>query len=833
MRINLKHQFVFIFLMFLSFKIFGQDTIITKKDTIINILITDIKSKTSNWISYSYNNTDSVLRVYSNKLDSFVTKKAIKIDSLNKKITSYLDSTFLPFKKKIKKKHLEKKQEIANFYNSDLECLEDLKATKESSKLEEVINIRPEVATHQTLSIRNMPSIISIITAEDIRKSGARDLIDILKLIPNFHFAADEQGNIGLGVRGNWSNEGKVLMLIDGIEVNNNYTGKLNFGNRYPVNIIKQIEIIRGSGSSNYGGFAGFAVINIITYNAENKKGLDIYLGNGFTGDMFAHNQFGIYYGKKWKNFSLDIKSYFGAGQRSNRNQFSFYDINEWGNLGIGKVKSLKNNSSIEPSTLAFTLKYKNWKYISYSDDYKVQDITHLDTLGNINNFIRNKTTQHQLSYNWKINEKLIIKPKLDISLQVKETEGKTNDDFNLDDDLNLISEENSVARIKFSTLAHYNKTHRQNWTFGVENFVDIYNQKDDTSSYGEPYRTIALFSQVIFKLPFWNVTLGGRIEDNSIYGFSIVPRIGATKRIHNFNLKCMITTGYRTPTIGNILHSFNGIYQINADSTNIYIPNLTKNLKPEIISNFEFEIGYKVNKKLLLKANIFDIDIDNPIVFYTYSDKSIRNFYTKNNGFVGKQMYGLNVYQNFESAGTKGVEFEVKFKDVWGSLDMNYSFYSVKDEHVNPAYSVSEFNFDAKERMNNIYKESSVLAFPKHQFMTRILVNLTEDVSIHYNINCYGVRYAHNAEVYEDDTYPVAYLKRYSPSFISDIYFNVENLFWKGFRFGIGIYDIFNSNYKYVQAQFAYNVEIPRTSRECFFKITYNFHVKKECKQN
>ena len=64
------------------------------------------------------------------------------------------------------------------------------------------------------------PGIVSVITEKEIQAIGAIDLIDVLKLVPGISFQSDVNGIVGIGMRGIWGHEGKVLMLIDGQEMN-------------------------------------------------------------------------------------------------------------------------------------------------------------------------------------------------------------------------------------------------------------------------------------------------------------------------------------------------------------------------------------------------------------------------------------------------------------------------------------------------------------------------------------------------------------------------------------------------------------------------------------
>ena len=138
--------------------------------------------------------------------------------------------------------------------------------------LEDLMNIKISVASIKELTPRESPGVVSYISAEEIRESGANDLVDVLRMVPGFDFATDVEDVVGIGVRGNWAHEGKVLMLIDGQEMNEGLYSTLQFGNHYPVDNIKRIEIIRGPGSAIYGGNAEYAVRANGVAGALNRK---------------------------------------------------------------------------------------------------------------------------------------------------------------------------------------------------------------------------------------------------------------------------------------------------------------------------------------------------------------------------------------------------------------------------------------------------------------------------------------------------------------------------------------------------------------------------------
>ena len=92
--------------------------------------------------------------------------------------------------------------------------------------IDELFQVKVEVGTIKAVNQREVPSIVSVITKEEIINSGAKDLLDVLTLfVPGVNFGTDVEGVVGIGIRGFWSHEGKVLLMIDGQECNEDMFG--------------------------------------------------------------------------------------------------------------------------------------------------------------------------------------------------------------------------------------------------------------------------------------------------------------------------------------------------------------------------------------------------------------------------------------------------------------------------------------------------------------------------------------------------------------------------------------------------------------------------------
>src|SRR5688572_27318637 len=107
-----------------------------------------------------------------------------------------------------------------------------------------------DVASRTVEPVREAAGLVTVLTADDLRRAGCRDLSDALRLLPSFELGVDTWNSVGLAVRGNWAFESKVLVLIDGHEWNETDYGTFTLGNRLPAYAIERIEVVRGPGSA-------------------------------------------------------------------------------------------------------------------------------------------------------------------------------------------------------------------------------------------------------------------------------------------------------------------------------------------------------------------------------------------------------------------------------------------------------------------------------------------------------------------------------------------------------------------------------------------------------
>ena len=115
----------------------------------------------------------------------------------------------------------------------------------------------------------DVPATMEIVTADDIRRSGARDLPGVLRHVAGVDVLQWSNDDADISVRGyDQAFSHRLLVLIDGRQVYADYYGFTPW-NVLPVELanIRQIEIVKGPNSALFGFNAVGGVINIITYN--------------------------------------------------------------------------------------------------------------------------------------------------------------------------------------------------------------------------------------------------------------------------------------------------------------------------------------------------------------------------------------------------------------------------------------------------------------------------------------------------------------------------------------------------------------------------------------
>ncbi len=553
---------------------------------------------------------------------------------------------------------------------SELELFEaDAKLKEETT----VASIRPA-------TVRDSPGILTLISREEILASGARDLLDILQLVPGFAPGVDVEGVVDVGFRGVWGHEGKILLLLDGQEMNETLFSTLQLGNELPADQIQSVEIIRGPGSARYGGNAELAVINVKTRSAQDLKGFSASAVYGQTAHDFGHRGASLAAGKVFEDGSASVSGYFGQANRSDRSYDDLYGNH--GAMGGG-------NSSMNPSYLNFAGDYKG---VRGRVIYHRVDTNSIDGYGQVQptekmEFI---SVLGELSYDWKLSDALRITPEFHYKRQLP---------WRNPDTTSATYYDKTAERYTGRVTAAWDATEAINLAAGVDGYVDrawlnsstlVGSQTTFNGDGRVAYENIAAFGEGSWRTVVGNLLAGARFEHHSLVGNSFVPRVALTKVLDPFHLKLLYSEAFRAPGIEDIALAAGP-------------------LVPERTRIFEAETGMRIAEGVFATANVFDLTLQDPII-YTVDPVSAQQ-----------------VYLNAGQTGSRGVEAELHLKGRRGSLVVGYSFYTSRGKNDVDLYKTPD--------------PSRVLGMPAHKLMARGTWQIDPRFSLNANLTWYSRR--------------------------------------------------------------------------------------------
>jgi outer membrane receptor for ferrienterochelin and colicins len=131
-----------------------------------------------------------------------------------------------------------------------------------------------ESATGKPQRASDAPANIEIITQDDIRRSGATSIPDVLQFVAGVDVRRYGMADVEVGIRGyNQPYNPRLLVLVNGRQVYQDDYSHVSWLT-IPVQLaeIRQIEVIKGPSSALYGFNAVSGVINIITYDPLHDK---------------------------------------------------------------------------------------------------------------------------------------------------------------------------------------------------------------------------------------------------------------------------------------------------------------------------------------------------------------------------------------------------------------------------------------------------------------------------------------------------------------------------------------------------------------------------------
>lgn len=242
-----------------------------------------------------------------------------------------------------------------------------------------------------------IPSVVSILTSEDIRLYGWRTLGDALRTLQGFNVTDDHTYSYA-GVRG-ISQPGdyrpRLQILIDGMSINENIFAGAPVDSAFPldVGLIERIEVIRGPSASVYGGDAMFGVINVVTRSGQSVGSeASLSLGSG------ANRRLRASWGGQVGGKDVLISA---TGFDVHGRTLAFNDVN-----GDGSSRDLHRVGGEDGGQLFFKLRGDDWHLsFAHAKRDRIVPTASYDTIVDDHSHIESDAyTLLDLSKEWKLN---------------------------------------------------------------------------------------------------------------------------------------------------------------------------------------------------------------------------------------------------------------------------------------------------------------------------------------------------------------------------------------------------------------------------------------------
>jgi len=149
--------------------------------------------------------------------------------------------------------------------------------------LEELLGVEVTLATRRVQRLFDVASAVYVITAEDIRRSGATSIPEALRMVPGLHVARSGSSKWAISARG-FTDEfaNKLLVLIDGRSVYTPLFAGVYWDTQdVLLEDIERIEVVRGPGAALWGANAVNGIVNIVTRRARDTQGTLVTAGAG------------------------------------------------------------------------------------------------------------------------------------------------------------------------------------------------------------------------------------------------------------------------------------------------------------------------------------------------------------------------------------------------------------------------------------------------------------------------------------------------------------------------------------------------------------------------
>lgn len=537
--------------------------------------------------------------------------------------------------------------------NSPIEIL-----LKESSEeLEEVVIS----STRSTRSIQNIPTRIEFIGSEELGEKGNMKPGDIRMLLAEstgIHVQTTSPTSANASIRIQGLDGRYTQILKDGFPIYSGASSGLGLLQIPPLDL-KQVEVIKGSTSTLYGGGAIAGLVNLISKTPTYERDLGFHL-NGTSGRGLDINGF---YGQRFNKIGTTIFA--------SHNRNAAYDPAKNGLSAIPQFERYVLNPKL---FVYFNEKTKlNFGINTTIESRLGGDMLYIKGNGDNTNqyFEENKTQRYstQFVFDHIINENSTVQVKNSVSYFNRNT---TIPNYQFE----------GTQTASFTEANYTNSTEKSEWVTGINIWTDNFKEKQIMASPLRDYNqtTFGAFVQNSFNATDWfQLETGFRTDYVVDYGVVFLPRVSALFHIaEGLTSRVGGGFGYKTPTI------------FTEESERLQY----QNVMPIDDKTNKLEKSYGANADINYRTYIgedwsFSI---NQLFFYTYLDNPLL-----------LENSSANLYQFVNSPGyihTKGTETNIKIGYDDLKLFLGYTYTDARLHHNG---TTVESPLTPKHRINSI----------------------------------------------------------------------------------------------------------------------------------
>lgn len=450
-------------------------------------------------------------------------------------------------------------------------------------------------STRNNLAIENSPMKVEVLGNEELGEEAGIKPGNIASILGDVSGVQIQQtsatsGNSNVRVQGL---DGRYTQVLrDGMPLYDGFSGGFGILTVPPLDL-KQIELIKGSASTLFGGGAIGGLINLISRRPTTEQQADALVNYSSLKEFNAN----VYAARRYKKIGYTMFAGYTDQQAVDVNKDGFSDVPD-------------ARSVILHPRLFFYPSDKTIIYVGYSgafDDRKGGDMKVLNNTGDSAHryYDANTSQRHTGEY----------------SLEHFYTSGAK---LTLKGNASLFAKDNTTNTYAISgrQLSYYNEVSlflpvkKSSFVTGINVTGDRYSTTlPDTALYRSlSNNTVGVFGQFDWHLKDKTIVEAGlRIDLHNRYGLFVLPRLAAFHRVNqHWATRAGFGMGYKTP---------NPLSQQNIDVTALDVLPLPDGIKPEHSYGFNAEVNYKVSlgqhSELFINEALFLTSITNPAVLY------------------------------------------------------------------------------------------------------------------------------------------------------------------------------------------------------------------------